>query len=439
MIYENVLSSPDDFDFNIKNLGPSMLKAPGINHQFVSDSDRIAFSSQVHNIFQQIESCNTFPSFEKAGPRQSIFHNPAESRAAIITCGGLCPGLNNVIKGVVRTLEGDYGVKHIDGIRYGYKGLTAEAAHRPFSLNSQAVDQLHTRGGTILGSSRGNQDPKEMVDQLVKNKINLLFCIGGDGTLRGASAIASEIEQRQLPISVIGIPKTIDNDLGFIEKTFGFETSVQVASEIITSAHCEAEGADRGIGIVKVMGRDSGFIAATASLANSVVDFCLIPEIDFQLDGEKGLISALTQKLEHNQHAVIVVAEGAGQRLFNESVQKTDPSGNILKDDIGVFLKDEISSRFSRMNQSVTMKYIDPSYHIRSVKANAADAVFCYLLAEHAVHAGMAGKTDVVIGHWNNFFTHVPIALATQQRRMVDLDGALWKGVISATQQESLL
>ena len=439
MIYENVLSRPDDFDFNVKTLGPCLLNASNKDQQFVSDSDRIAFSSQVHNIFQQIDNCSTFPSFEKAGPRQKIFHNPAETRAAIITCGGLCPGLNNVIKGVVRTLEGEYGIKHIDGIRYGYKGLTAQAVHEPLILNSHVVDQLHTQGGTILGSSRGNQDPKEMVDQLLKNKINLLFCIGGDGTLRGASAIASEINQRQLPISVIGIPKTIDNDLGFIEKTFGFETSVQVASEIITSAHCEAEGADRGIGIVKVMGRDSGFIAATASLANSVVDFCLVPEIDFQLDGEKGLISALSDRLEENHHAVIVVAEGAGQNLFEQSVQQKDLSGNILKDDIGVFLKDEISSRFNQMNQGVTMKYLDPSYHIRSVRANAADAVFCYLLAEHAVHAGMAGKTDVVIGHWNNFFTHVPIALATQQRRMVDLDGALWKGVISATQQEALL
>lgn len=439
MIYENVLSRPDDFDFNVKTLGPCLIKAPGNNCEFVSDNERIAFSSQVHNILQQIENCKLLPSFEKAGPRETIFHQPATTKAAIITCGGLCPGLNNVIKGVVRTLEGDYGISQIDGIRYGYRGLTADSQHNPLQLNSHYVDQLHTQGGTILGSSRGNQDPKDMVDQLVEKNINILFCIGGDGTLRGASAIASEINRRHLPISVIGIPKTIDNDLGFIEKTFGFETSVQVASEIITSAHCEAEGADRGVGIVKVMGRDSGFIAATASLANSVVDFCLVPEIDVQLDGERGLISALQQRLKENHHAVLVVAEGAGQNLFEQSVERKDLSGNILKDDIGVFLKDEIASRFNQMNESITMKYLDPSYHIRSVRANAADAVFCYLLAEHAVHAGMAGKTDVVIGHWNNFFTHVPIALATQQRRMVDLDGALWKGVLSATQQDTLL
>ena len=298
MIYENVLSRPDDFDFNIKTLGPCLIKAPGNNSEFVSDDERIAFSSQVHNILQQIESCKTLPSFEKAGPRETIFHQPSTTKAAIITCGGLCPGLNNVIKGVVRTLEGDYGITQIDGIRYGYRGLTADSQHNPLPLDSLFVDQLHTQGGTILGSSRGNQDPKEMVDQLVENNINILFCIGGDGTLRGASAIASEINRRQLPISVIGIPKTIDNDLGFIEKTFGFETSVQIASEIITSAHCEAEGADRGIGIVKVMGRDSGFIAATASLANSIVDFCLIPEIDVQLDGERGLISALQKRFK---------------------------------------------------------------------------------------------------------------------------------------------
>ena len=439
MIYENVLKDPDSFDFTIKQLGESTRPSPVSGRSFVTDDDRIAFSSQVVNILNQIKTCSTFPSFEKAGPRKTIFHNPDTTKAAIITCGGLCPGLNNVIKGIVTVLNNEYNVQDIAGIRYGYKGLTNKSSYAPIPLNISNVEIIDEQGGTFLGSSRGNQDPGEMVDQLVQQSINILFCIGGDGTLSGAKAIADEIEQRQLPISVIGIPKTIDNDLNFIEKTFGFETSVQIATQIIECAHVEAEGAENGIGIVKLMGRDSGFIAANASLAAAGVDFCLIPETPFNLEGPKGLFQALEQRLINNQHAVIVVAEGAGQDLFKDAKQQKDQSGNILKEDIGVFLKDSIQSHFSKTGHEVSLKYLDPSYHIRSVPANSTDAIFCYLLAEHAVHAGMAGKTDLVIGHWNNFFTNVPISLATSERRAVDLDGALWNGVLSATRQDALL
>ena len=436
MAYENVLKKPDDFNFEIEQLGEASHSNPCSQEIFVEDAEKIIFSSQIKNLDHQLKTCKQLPAFEKAGARKRIFHNPESTRAAIITCGGLCPGLNNVIKGLVNVLEQDYGVKEIVGIRYGYKGLTQQSNHEPIQLNSSVVEQIHKQGGTILGSSRGNQDPETMVNELQRQNINLLFCIGGDGTLKGAQAIAEAANKRQANISVVGVPKTIDNDLGFVEKTFGFETSVQVASEIITSAHHEAEGAENGIGIVKLMGRDSGFISATASLANSIVDICLIPETPFQISGPEGICAAIQRRLQRNNHAVIVVAEGAGQDLFNNSESKVDASGNILKDDIGELLKKEITAYFKQNNLAISIKYLDPSYHIRSVSANAADAVFCYLLAEHAVHAGMSGKTNLVIGYWNNFFTHVPIHLATKERRMVDLDSALWRGVISATQQD---
>ena len=267
----------------------------------------------------------------------------------------------------------------------------------------------------------------------------MLYCIGGDGTLKGAKAIAEEIKSRNLSISVVGIPKTIDNDLSFIEKTFGFETSVQIASDIITSAYTEAVGAENGIGIVKLMGRDSGFISASATLANSVVDFCLVPETKFHLHGHGGLLTALERRLKERQYSVIVVAEGAGQDLFMNTEERRDQSGNVLKEDIGTFLKREIEEHFADRELKASIKYFDPSYQIRSVPAIASDAIFCYQLAAHAVHAGMSGKTNLVIGHWNNFFTHVPINLATSARRMIDLDGVLWKGVLSTTQQETNL
>ena len=436
MAYENVLQNPDTFNFEIQKLGEASHANPSSQEIFIEESEKIIFSSQLKNLNHQLKTCKNLPAFEKAGARKKIFHKPESTRAAIITCGGLCPGLNNVIKGLVNVLEQDYGVRDIVGIRYGYKGLTKKSTHEPIPLNSAVVDEIHKQGGTILGSSRGNQDPETMVNELQERKINLLFCIGGDGTLKGAQAIADAANKRQANISVIGVPKTIDNDLGFVEKTFGFETSVQVASEIITSAHHEAEGAENGIGIVKLMGRDSGFIAATASLANSVVDFCLIPETPVQIDGPKGICAAIQNRLQQNNHAVIVVAEGAGQHLFKNSENRIDASGNVLKDDIGELLKGEIAAFFKTNHVPISIKYLDPSYHIRSVSANAADAVFCYLLAEYAVHAGMSGRTNLVIGYWNNFFTHVPIHLATKERRMVDLDSALWRGVVSATQQD---
>ena len=436
MAYENVLQNPNDFNFEIQQLGAATHSNPCSHEVFIEDSEKIIFSSQLKNLNHQLKTCEQLPAFEKAGARKKIFHDPHTTRAAIITCGGLCPGLNNVIKGLVNVLEQDYGVKEIFGIRYGYKGLTEKSNHAPLQLNSSVVDRIHKQGGTILGSSRGNQDPEAMVDELQKRKINLLFCIGGDGTLKGAQAIAEAANKRKANIGVVGVPKTIDNDLGFVEKTFGFETSVQVASEIITSAHHEAEGAENGIGIVKLMGRDSGFIAATASLANSVVDFCLIPETPFQINAPNGICAAIQHRLQQDNHVVIVVAEGAGQDLFGDNKNRVDDSGNILKDDIGELLKEEITLYFKQHNLPISIKYLDPSYHIRSVPANAADAVFCHLLAEYAVHAGMSGKTNLVIGYWNNFFTHVPIHLATKERRMVDLDSALWRGVISATQQD---
>jgi 6-phosphofructokinase 1 len=437
-VYEKVLKNPENFDFKVQQLGEQTHPNPSDQGLFVSEEERIAFSSQINNLKSQFNSCEELPGFEKAGARKTLFHNPKNTKAALITCGGLCPGLNNVIKSLVNVLEKDYKVSDIVGIRYGYKGLSKFSSQEPIQLNSEAVDQIHKQGGTILGSSRGNQDPQEMVDALQEKGINLLFCIGGDGTLKGAKAIADAANSRNAKISVVGIPKTIDNDLGFVEKTFGFETSVQIASEIISCAHNEAEGAENGIGILKLMGRDSGFIAATASLANSVVDFCLIPELPFRLHGPDGLCAAIHNSLKRHKHAVIVVAEGAGQELFENTKRRIDQSGNVLKDDIGELLKSEISDYFMQHKIPISIKYLDPSYHIRSVSANASDAVFCHLLAEYAVHAGMAGKTNLAIGYWNNFFTHVPIALATEERRMVSLNGALWRGVLSATQQEAI-
>ena len=371
--------------------------------------------------------------FEKAGPRSQLFFNPATTRAAIVTCGGLCPGINNVIRSAFLELHFNYGVPHILGIRHGFRGLTARG-EPPIELTIDLVEDIHRDGGSILSSSRGRQDTGEMVDFLVQHQIDILICVGGDGTQRGTHEIAKEVLRRQLPIAVVGVPKTIDNDIQFVDMTFGYFSAIESARAILDGAHCESKGAPNGIGLVQVMGRDSGFIAAGAAAASQEVNFALIPEIPIQLEGPKGFLATLHRRILDRHHAVIVVAEGAGQDLM-DGTEETDKSGNPKKADIGLFLRDQILTYFKEHGTEVNLKYIDPSYIVRSVPANSQDAQLCDGFARHAVHAAMAGKTDLIIGLWHMVFVHVPIATATAGCKQVDPESELWRAVMSATGQ----
>ena len=425
-----------DLDFSVKRVGTPTLESTLKDVIFVDDNEMVAYCADPAVNAEILAKGKKVPAFLAAGPRRQLYHDASWTRAAIVTCGGICPGLNDVIKALVNTLYYTYGVDNIFGIQYGYSGLIPSYGLKPVILTPDVVDDIHTTGGTILGSSRGAQDEVEMVKTLERLNINILFTIGGDGTQRGAHAIAQEIQKRKLPICVVGIPKTIDNDLNFMEKTFGFETAVQTAAPIISCAHNEAKGCYNGIGLIKLMGRDSGFIAAYASLANSLVNFCLIPEVPFTLMGDHGFLPALEKRLSQKHHAVIVVAEGAGQQLFQEGEAVLDKSGNKLHNDIGVFLKDAILKYFKYKNIECGVKYFDPSYNIRSTPANGMDSIFCLHLAQHAVHAAMAGMTDIVVGNWQGYFTYVPIALATMYRRKIDPRGQLWQSVLLANRQD---
>lgn len=434
MTQEDILQNPGEYDLSIETVGVGTLKSPMKGVQFVSDSEQVSLTTDVNRLKEFYEKNIPVPSLEAAGPRETIFHDPAWTRAGIVTCGGLCPGLNSVIKGLVQTLWFDYGVRNIFGIPYGYRGLNPKYGYSPKVLNPDVVDAIQEDGGTILGSSRGNQDAAVMVDTLMRLNINVLFCIGGDGTLRGAHDIAEEVKKRKQPISVIGIPKTIDNDLNLIDRTFGFETAVLSATDVITCAHNEANGAFNGLGLVKLMGRDSGFIAAYAALATTVVNICLVPEVPFTLEG---LCKALESRYDNGKtHAVIAVAEGAGQELFNDQEERRDASGNILKNDIGEFLTRKIKEHFKNVGKEINIKYFDPSYMVRSTPAKGTDAIFCFQLAEAAVHAGMAGKTDMVVGSMNNVFSHVPIEYAVSERKKINPNGTLWHAVLGMTRQQ---
>jgi 6-phosphofructokinase 1 len=374
--------------------------------------------------------------FEKAGPREKIFFEPSRTKAAIVTCGGLCPGLNNVIRSVYLQLHFHYGVSSVLGIRYGYAGFGPEAAASPMWLNTEMVNDIHQRGGTLLGSSRGPLSPDIIVDFLEQRGINMLFAVGGDGTQRGAHAIAEEVSRRKLKISVIGIPKTIDDDVMYVNRSFGYFTAIARAKDIIDTAHVEAHCALNGISIVKVMGRDSGFIAAGATLASQEVNFALVPESPFKLEGERGLLAELHRRLLERHHALIVVAEGAGQDLMPPADER-DASGNLKHRDIGLLLKEKITEYFGKLRFPVVLRYLDPSYYIRSVPASTVDSVMCDSFARHAVHAAMAGKTDIIIGLQHGVFIHVPIPMATVQRKR--LSAQEWSSVVTATGQPDLV
>ncbi len=373
--------------------------------------------------------------FEKAGPRQYLFFRPEETKAAIVTCGGLCPGMNNVIRSVFLQLHHHYGVPEVWGIRYGYRGLNPANGCPPVRLTEEFVETIHKLGGTVLGTSRGPEDPRVMVDFLEAQGIRILFCVGGDGTQRGAHEIAEEALGRGLPLAVIGIPKTIDNDLNYVWRSFGYYTALDKAREVLDCAHAEAKGVPNGISVVKLMGRHAGFIAAGATAASQEVNFTLIPEVPFALEGEGGFLACLKRRILARGHAVIVVAEGAGQDLIQAGPVERDASGNVKLKDIGVFLRDKIEEYFARERIPVNVKYFDPSYVIRSVPADTDDSLLCDRLARNAVHAGMAGKTDCLIGLWYNIFIHVPIPLVISEKKRLSPESEVWMAVLAATGQ----
>ena len=430
-------------DLEIKTLGPCKIDSPlgklvtdrRPSYHNVDESDRVLFDDTASVLASRGLPVEELPAFEPAGARRRIFFDPSKTRAGIVTCGGLCPGLNDVIRALVLELNYHYGVKKIHGFCNGYQGFIAKYKRPTLELTPDFVSGLSEHGGTILGTSRGEQDPGEMVDCLERLGINVLFVIGGDGTLRGALRIAEEVAARGAKIAVVGIPKTIDNDIMYIDQSFGFQTAFSVASESIRSAHVEAQASPNGVGLVKLMGRHSGFIACYASLAKCDANFVLIPEVPFQLEGEDGFLECLRDRIERRGHAVVVVAEGAGQDLIQQAGRTTDASGNVRLGDIGVFLKGEIEAYFRRTGMELNLKYIDPSYAIRSVPANPYDSVYCIRLSHNAVHAAMSGRTEMVVGRWHGRFVHIPMATAIRERNRVDPDGDLWMSVLESTGQ----
>jgi 6-phosphofructokinase 1 len=424
-------------NFKIQDLGERKIPSPLMVGYFKTDDERIIYDIHLRHQGPRAKSRGIPISMEVAGPRETIYFDPPKVKSAIASCGGLCPGINDVIRAIVMELHFRYGVQNIIGIRYGFQGLIPKYGHEVMELTFEMVKEIQDLGGSILASSRGDQDIGEMVDALERMNINVFSMIGGDGTMRAAELITREVTRRNLKISVIGIPKTIDNDLVLIQKSFGFDTAISEAVKIIQCAHVEAKGAPMGIGLVKLMGRQSGHIAASAALAQGDANFVLIPEIPFHLEGEKGFFKILEKRLLSRKHAVIIVAEGAGQDLIPPSAfpPGKDASGNLKLRDVGLFLRDQIELHFRKVGVEVNLKYIDPSYMIRSVPANASDSILCGVLGQYAVHAGMAGKTGMLVGLVNDEFVHLPFKAVSSQRKTIDPSGNMWMQVLESTGQ----
>ncbi len=428
----------------ISKIGPAKISSPLKNlykdqdckMNFVQDDEKVFFYTEMELLRgYKGRPVEEIPVIEMVGPRENIYFDPSKTRAAIVTCGGLCPGINDVIRGIVMELYYRYGVKTIYGVKYGYQGFIPKFGHEMLLLTPDLVNNIHTMGGTYLSSSRGQQDSNEILDCIQRMSIDILFVIGGDGTLRAALEISEFARNRGIKLSVIGIPKTIDNDILYVDRSFGFQTAFSEAVKAIASANTEAEGAPNGVGIVQLMGRDSGFIACNAALAMSHVNYVFIPEIPFMFDGPNGFLEHLQKRLRDRKHAVIVVAEGAGQEHLAGGEVERDASGNIRKKSIGVYFKERIQKYFSAQNIEVNAKFIDPSYMIRSIPASPEDSVYCSRLAQGSVHAAMSGRTEMVVALRHNQYVHLPMRFLSKGRKHVDPQGDLWFSVLEATGQ----
>lgn len=419
----------------VDTLGECRYESPfKTNRQrFFTDNDGVIRPTLTEEI-EGASSIDELEFFQSAGIREKLYFKPEKVTVGIVTCGGLCPGLNDVIRAITFCAIEGYGVKRVLGFQYGYEGLVARYFHQPVELDTENTDDIHEKGGTVLRTSRGQQDTREIVHTLKHYKVDILITIGGDGTLRGARDIYQEVTAQGLDIAVVGIPKTIDNDISLVERSFGFETAVEGAWDTINCAHAEAKAFRRGVGLIKLMGRESGWIAASASIANSNVNFCLIPEEPFDLDGPNGFFEHLLHRLEYKDHAVVVVAEGAGQHLIPHAGEETDESGNVRLADIGFFLRGKMKQWFTEKGEEVNIKYFDPGYSIRSTPANANDSEYCLLLGNNALHAGMAGKTNMIVGLYNHRLVHLPIPMIGERKQVLP-DGWVWQTVIQSTRQ----
>lgn len=359
----------------------------------------------------------------RANACEKIWWDPADVRAAIVTCGGLCPGLNSIIREVTMCLWHQYGVRHITGIQFGYNGLSNPELYAPKHLGPKAVREIHMKGGSVLKAGRGGLEAERICDNLEKMGVNMLFVVGGDGTQAAGNLLYEEARRRNLQLSIVGVPKSIDNDILFFDKTFGFDTAVSAACNVIRNGWVEATSCEKGVGIVKLMGRDAGFVCMDAALSSTIVDLCLIPEVSVKMED---IMDHIDETLQRKNFMVIAVAEGAGQE--HVATGKVDATGHTIYGDIGTHLRDSVNKHLKPSGGRCF--YIDPSYIIRSVPIDPNDHVYCSRLARDAVHSAMRGYTGVVVGPIHNVICMIPMQLIASGKRHVPTKSSNWQACV---------
>jgi len=370
--------------------------------------------------------------YPRAGPRSSLFFRPSHVNAGIVTCGGLCPGLNSVIRDVTKSCFELYGVQSVIGFHGGFSGIFSMPFERLTLESTQGIQNL---GGTILSSARGGFDADRILNKLEDLRISQLFIVGGDGSMRGARELVVAITKRPWPVAIIGIPKTIDNDIGLIDHSFGFQTAVEETLRAVRAAKVEAACSINGVGVVQCMGRHAGYIAAQVTLASAEVDLCIIPEVPIAIDGSLDVLEHVIRVVEKKGHAVVVVAEGAGENLLGKS-EEFDASGNRRLRPIGPWIKEAIAERLTMRGLGRQVRLIDPSYMVRSVAAYSVDSILCTLLSLAAVHAAMDGYTGVCVALVNGRSVMVPLDLIVEASpRKVDVCSRTYERIVSLTSQ----
>jgi len=401
-------------------INPMVKKWPG--RHFVNPDELVMGHIITNDSKQAARDSETANGCFRANATRHIYWDPKDVRAAIVTCGGLCPGLNSVVRELTDCLYNEYGVKDILGMRGGYHGLSNPEELTPMYLTPKIVNEIHMKGGSVLMAGRGGNDCIRIVDKLKERDINMLFVVGGDGTQSGAHALFLEARKRKMPISIVGVPKSIDNDVMYFDKTFGFESAVAEAVSVIRGSFVEATSANRAVSIVKLMGRDAGFVSMYAAVASNLVDLCLIPEVDVKL---QDVLAYVDKVLAQKGYMVVAVAEGAGQN-FVES-EGVDPTGHTKYGDVGVFLRDAINEHLKRSDDGGRSFYFDPSYMIRAVPANPIDHIFCSRLSRDAVHTAMRGYTGVCVGPIHNIIIIMPMNNIASRQKTVNVHRNMWQ------------
>jgi len=301
-------------------------------------------------------------------------------RIGVLTGGGDCPGLNAVIRAIVRTSSHDLG-HEIVGFRDGWRGPLDGASE---ALTLDSTRGILPRGGTILGSSRTNpfrsdDGPERVQRTLSEQQIDGLIVIGGEDTL----GVANRLSERGVP--VVGVPKTIDNDLGGTDMTFGFDTAVQVATDALDRLHTTAESHNRTI-VVEVMGRHAGWIALHAGLAGGA-DGILIPEQPFGLEE---VVEVVERRHRHGRYfSLIVVAEGAVPREGEMATAgaDTDQFGHARLGGIGLQLERALEQRTGYETRAIVLGHLQ-----RGGTPTAFDRVLATRLGHAAVLGADAGR-----------------------------------------------